>query len=215
MKIIILCLMGFWGLFIISGCSQQITLFNGQNLDGWKTVSENPEINSSDVWSIRNGILHCEGKPTGYIRTTNEYSNYKLHLEWRWTDKPSNSGVLLHTTGDDKIWPLCVEAQLMHENAGDIIPIQKGSAITVNGQRHFPPADKFYKIVPKQYKSSENPIGQWNSYDILCENDSIQLTVNGVMQNTATQSSLTAGAICLQSEGAPIEFRNITLTLLK
>ena len=205
----------FVSLSILTGCTKKIALFNGQNLDGWKPVSENPDTIPSDVWSVQDGILRCEGKLTGYIRTVNDYSNYKLHLEWRWTDTPSNSGVLLHTNGEDKIWPLCVEAQLMHENAGDFVTIQNGSAITVNGQRHSPPADKFYKIIPKQHSSNENPIGQWNIYDILCENDSIQLTVNGVLQNTATQSNLTVGSICLQSEGTPIEFRNVTLTLLK
>ena len=219
MQLKIKCLTIFYCLFailsLLSGCAQKIALFNGQNLDGWKPVSENPDTSPSDVWSVRDGILRCEGKPTGYIRTINEYSNYKLHVEWRWPDNPTNSGVLLHTNGENKIWPLCVEAQLMHENAGDFVTIQDGSAITVTGKRHFPPVDNFYKIVPKQHESSENPIGQWNSYDILCKNDSLQLTVNGILQNTATKSNLTAGSICLQSEGSPIEFRNITLTSLK
>ncbi|MHC4233413.1 MAG: 3-keto-disaccharide hydrolase, partial [Planctomycetota bacterium] len=57
--------------------------------------------------------------------------------------------------------------------------------------------------------------GEWNSYDILCKDNTIQLTVNGILQNTATESTLVAGAICLQSEGSPIEFRNIKLTPLK
>ena len=213
------CLTLFCCLFailsLLSGCAEKIALFNGQNLDGWRPILGNPDTSPSDVWSVRGAILRCEGKPNGYIRTVNDYSNYKLHLEWRWTDTPTNSGVLLHTNGEDKIWPLCVEAQLLHENAGDFVTIQEGSAITVNGQQHSPPADKFYKIVPKQHNSSENPIGQWNSYDILCKNDMIQLNVNGVLQNTATRSNLTAGSICLQSEGSPIEFRNITLTPLK
>ena len=202
-------------LSLLTGCAKKIALFNGQNLDGWKPVSENPGTRPSDVWSVRDGVLRCEGTPSGYIRTINDYSNYKLHLEWRWPDKPTNSGVLLHTNGEDKIWPLCVEAQLMHENAGDYVAMQEGSVITVNGELHFPPADIIYKIVPKQHNSSENPSGQWNSYDILCKNDGIQLTVNGILQNTATKSNLTAGSICLQSEGSPIEFRNITLTSLK
>jgi len=202
-------------LSVLTGCTNQIALFNGQNLDGWKVVSENPDTAVSDVWSVGDGVIRCKGKPLGYIRTINCYSNYKLHVEWRWTDAPTNSGVLLHVNGDDKIWPLCVEAQLMHENAGDFVTVQNGSAITVNGERHCPPADTLYKVVPKQHGSSEKPAGQWNSYDILCKNDMIQLKVNGVLQNTATQSNLTAGAICLQSEGSPIEFRNITLTPLK
>jgi len=35
--------------------------------------------------------------------------------------------------------------------------------------------------------------------------------VNGVLQNEGTDASVTSGWICLQSEGSPIEFRNIYL----
>ena len=93
--------------------------------------------------------------------------------------------------------------------------IQTGSAITVNGQRYTPSGERFYEIIAKHNDSSENPPGEWNSYDIICKDDMIQLSVNGVLQNTATESTLTSGAICLQSEGSPIEFRNITITPLK
>ena len=214
-KRIICCLTGIAIGLLVSGCASETSLLNGENLDNWKPYLENSDVDPAAVWSVQDGVLRCEGKPSGYIRTTGEYSNYKLHVEWRWADEPSNSGILLHTTGEDKLWPLCVEAQLMHENAGDLVTIQNGSAITVNGERHTPTGDKFYKIISKQRNSSEHPAGQWNSYDILCKDNTIQLTVNGILQNTATESTLVAGAICLQSEGSPIEFRNIKLTPLK
>ncbi|MHC4062585.1 MAG: family 16 glycoside hydrolase, partial [Planctomycetota bacterium] len=35
------------------------------------------------------------------------------------------------------------------------------------------------------------------------------LHVNGVLQNEGTKATDTSGKICLQSEGSPIEFRNI------
>ena len=35
------------------------------------------------------------------------------------------------------------------------------------------------------------------------------LVLNGVLQNEGTDATLRAGWICLQSEGSPIEFRNI------
>lgn len=199
----------------LSGCSRQVALFNNENLDGWKPYLEDQTLDPATVWSVQDGVIHCQGKPNGYIRTTEDYSNYQLHVEWRWTGEPSNSGILLHATGDDKLWPLCVEAQLMHEHAGDLVTLQKGSAITVNGQRHQPPEGQIHTIIDKQHDSTENPPGQWNSYDILCKDDTIRLTVNGTLQNSATESNLTSGAICLQSEGTAIEFRNITLKPLK
>jgi hypothetical protein len=33
--------------------------------------------------------------------------------------------------------------------------------------------------------------------------------VNGMLQNEGAQATETSGKICLQSEGSPIEFRNI------
>ena len=38
---------------------------------------------------------------------------------------------------------------------------------------------------------------------------SIRCYVNGVLQNEGTGATLKSGWICLQSEGSPIEFRNI------
>ncbi len=199
----------------LSGCGQSVALFNGENLDGWQTYLEDKNIDPATVWSVKDGVIHCKGKPNGFIRTLEDYSNYALHLEWRWVNKPTNSGVLLHSTGDNKIWPLCIEAQLKHEHAGDFVTIQQGSAVTVNGQRVQPPAGKIFNVAAKQHDSNEKPAGQWNSYDIVCKDDTITLTVNGILQNTATNTSLTSGAISLQSEGSPIEFRNITITPLQ
>lgn len=195
---------------MLTGCAQRIALFNGQNLDGWKTYLQDTSVDAAKVWSIQNNVLRCEGKPNGYLRTDKTYSNYTLHLEWRWPETPTNSGVLLHVVGQDQIWPQCIEAQLQHLNAGDFVTIQKGSQITINGVLHQP-QDTNYKVLAKQHPSSEKPAGQWNSYDIVCDNGTITLYVNGTHQNSGTNATPLAGNICLQSEGSPIEFRNIYL----
>jgi len=69
--------------------------------------------------------------------------------------------------------------------------------------------------VKKLKDSSEKPLGQWNNYDIICKDDWVVALVNGVLQNVATQCSVTSGKICLQSEGTPIECRNIWVELLE
>jgi len=145
------------------------------------------------------------------MRTESAYSDYKLHLEWRWAEKPTNSGVLLHMTGPDKVWPHSIECQLMHENAGDFWLIG-GAAITVDGKRIS--SSEGPSRAPKKHESSEKPAGQWNSYDIYCRGDTVRCYVNGVLQNEGTNASDTSGKICLQSEGSPIEFRNIYIESL-
>ena len=71
--------------------------------------------------------------------------------------------------------------------------------------------DKQFVSIKKQKASTEEAPGKWNEYDIVCDAGKIKLFVNGVLQNDATDATDTAGWICLQSEGSPIEFRNIYL----
>jgi len=188
-------------------------LFNGENLDGWVRFipDDKPDADKKwtvdKVWSVRDGVIRCEGKPNGYIRTVESYANYKLHLEWRWLGKPTNSGVLLHRAGIDSVWPKCVEAQLMHENAGDFWLLSH-STIIVDGRQIGP---EKYANGKKKHPSNEKPVGQWNSYDIVCDGGTVTLFVNGLLQNEGTDAKPSWGPICLQSEGSPIEFRNIYL----
>jgi hypothetical protein len=83
-----------------------------------------------------------------------------------------------------------------------------GTGITVDGQ-HKQDVEKQFVVVPKKEQSSEKPAGQWNTYEISCLRDTIRCHVNGTFQNEASNATATAGWICLQSEGSPIEFRNI------
>jgi hypothetical protein len=57
----------------------------------------------------------------------------------------------------------------------------------------------------------EKPDGQWNKLDAIVDGDSLVYLVNGVVVNKATRSSLKAGKLLFQSEGAEIFFRRIEL----
>jgi hypothetical protein len=196
-----------------SGCSpKKLLLWNGRNLSGWKVVTADGESGSEDVWSVKDGVIRCTGTPTGYLRTDSDYSNYILTLEWRWIESEGNSGVLVHTQTPDKVWPNCIECQLQSEHAGDFVLIGPG-AITVD-QAHYI-SESGYKIIPKMGASSEKTIGEWNHYRIICSGGEIDCFVNGVLQNHGTEAALTKGKICLQSEGAPVEFRNIYLEWIR
>ena len=193
--------------------ARKTVLFNGKDLDGWVRFIPNDRPGGDrtwavdKVWSVRDGVIRCTGKQKGYIRTTESYANYKLHVEWRWVDKPTNSGVLLHRAGIDTVWPKCIEAQLMHQNAGDLWMLNY-SKIKAGGKQIGPKRSANAK---KTKPSNEKPPGQWNSYDITCGGRSIKLVVNGLLQNEGTDADPSAGPICLQSEGSPIEFRNVYL----
>lgn len=200
----------------ITGCAgvlgpvtpkQKISLWNGRDLSGWKLVVADKDVDVHEVWSVKDGVIYCKGKPNGYMRTKARYANYRLHVEWRWPEEPTNSGVFLHAGGPDKVWPRTIECQLKAGSAGDFVLIN-GPGITVDGQNKQN-AEKQFVGVTKKQPSSEKPAGQWNTYEIHCEGDSIRSYVNGVLQNEGTAATDTSGWICLQSEGGPIEFRNI------
>ena len=182
-----------------------IALFNGRDLEGWHIYLD-ADADPKNVWKVRDGEIWCTGNPTGFLRTNQEYSDYKLVLEWRWPEKPGNSGVLLHMGGEEKIWPLCMEAQLMHKRAGDFI----GMGYTFNENKAK--KGEFISYTPHMSDPSEKELGEWNKYEITCKGDTIEATINGELQNRATGVNIDKGYIGLQSEGVPIMFRNIKLT---
>lgn len=202
-------LVGCHGVLGGKSSGKQVTLWNGKDFKGWTRVVADPNANVDDVWQVRDGVLYCTGKPNGYIRTDGKYKNYHLHVEWRWPETPTNSGVLLHITGKDKVWPPCIECQLKAGSAGDMV-LMNGTGISIDGVSQRNPAKQFV-VIAKQSPTSELPAGQWNCYDIDCKGDTIRCLVNGVLQNEGTDASVSAGCIGLQSEGGPIEFRNIYL----
>ena len=186
-----------------------ITLFNGKDFEGWHIYLKDADADPKNVWKIRDGAIWCTGKPVGFLRTKQEYSDYKLVLEWRWAEKPGNSGVLLHMSGEEKVWPLCMEAQLMHARAGDFIGM--GCNFNENIAKEGGPIS----YAPRKNDSNEKKPGGWNTYEIVCKGDTMEMTVNGQLQNKATGVSIRKGYIGLQSEGVPIMFRNIKLTPLR
>ena len=183
--------------------SGKIDLWNGTDFSGWVRFVPDSQADVDTVWRVVDSVIHCTGVPNGYIRTEKEYANYKLSLEWRWTGEPGNSGVLLHMSLPDKVWPRSIEAQLKTQNAGDIWLFEDTEVA-----EHV---NKESKLVAKQSDVSENPAGEWNKYEIYCKDKNITMYVNGVLQNKATKASEYYGKICFQSEGKPIQFRNIVI----
>jgi len=178
------------GLEQATAYKERVVLWNGRNLDGWHVFLDNPVVLPSSTWSASDGVLHLDTPEKGYLRTEREFSNYHLHVEWRWPSAHapanSNSGVLVHVHGPDTLWPLGLD-----------IPAA--------------PLENNRKRAAKLAASSEKPPGEWNTYEIFCRGDTIECFVNGVRQNRVTNLPVAAGAIALQLEGFPIEFRSVWL----
>jgi len=174
-------------------------LFDGKGLDGWTHSSDKLK----DTWTVESGVLCNAGKPGGYIRTTTDYTSYVFRTQLRHVTS-GNGGVLLRMVGPDKVWPRSIESQGMYRNLGDIWNIDqfpmKAAENRTNG-RH----------TRKMHGSNEKPLRQWNQYEITLDGGDLEIKVNDLVQNTAVDCWETPGKICLQSEGAQMQYRNVLL----
>ncbi|HNX35609.1 MAG TPA: DUF1080 domain-containing protein [Kiritimatiellia bacterium] len=187
--------------------TQKTSLFNGKDFAGWtKVITAEPGSDPDVTWTVADGVIRCTGKPFGYLMTQQSFADYKLHVEYRWygTSEQMNSGVFVFKTGPDTFFlPKAVETQLKKGNAGDFVLL---SQATLNGLDN-----PKVRAVKKMADSSEKADGEWNSVDIIVRGNTIESSVNGVLQNKGQDVYADEGQICLQSEGGPIEFRNVTV----
>jgi hypothetical protein len=193
------------------------SLFNGTDLSGWGFHLVDDSAKPEDVWRVDDGVIICAGNPYGYLRTESSYQDFTLSLEWRWAPgkEPGNSGVLLRIAGEPTgFMPKCVEAQLKSESAGDIWAF-RGASVAGAADRiaevkgH---ADLGDFIGVRKIKAAENPPGEWNHYEIKVTGSELSLAINGETVNEATGLDIVSGPIGLQSEGAEIHFRKLSIT---
>ena len=180
------------------------SLFNGEDLTGWKAVlkSAEGETFEGETFFVQDSVLHVTGKPFGYLRTEKKYSDYRLHLEWRWAGAEAVDGGVFNRLQDgDKVWPLGVQLQMTPKDMGVLM-----GGIKLEGIE-----GPFYKKDRIVAESPEKPLGQWNEMEFLCEGGSIKVWLNGVLVNEAVCDALD-GYIAIQSEGGPMDFRNIFLS---
>lgn len=212
MKTILLAVIA---LFTIASCTQKKEfLFNGKDLSNWTIYLEDESVKPEDFFYIKDGVIETVGVPVGYMRTNKEYSNYALHIEWRYPENPTNSGIMLHTTNPDLIWVSHYQAQLKHKNAGDFIVHGIGRKATI-GDSVCISTEEVKPLIAKMHDSNEKEAGEWNTFDIICKDNTIEIKVNGLLQNKASDCSIAKGAIGLQAEGSRIQYRNLWVTELE
>ena len=48
---------------------EKILLFNGKDLTVWKPYASDTQADLAKTWSVKEGVISCEGNPAGYMRT--------------------------------------------------------------------------------------------------------------------------------------------------
>lgn len=186
----------------------KVELFNGKDTAGWVSHLKG-DAPQDGTWSVKDGILVCTGKPNGFLRTEKSYQQYRFTVEWRFT-KPGNTGVVVHMTPPDAIWPKSIECQGMHKSQGDFYLWSGATAKEGTPLKAKDGTVRGYKIA-RAAADAEKPAGEWNTFTTVCDKDTVTILVNGKEVNKATGLNLTSGFIGLQVEGGAFEVKRCTL----
>ena len=200
---------------------------------GWRTLDLGSFTNVNcvpDTWSWTNGTIRCTGKPTGVIRTRKLHTNFELVVQWRHLQSGGNSGVFVWATPQSiqelekgkGQFPSGIEVQVLDHGYteqfekeskqkadwfttnGDVFPVGSTTMTpfpptSPNGQRSFPS------------KNLSKGVGEWNHYYVRGINGEIRLWVNGEEVSCGANIRPASGYICLESEGAPVEFKEFRM----
>jgi len=189
------------------------TLFNGRNLDGWEPVGKH----AADDWLVRDGCLVCRGKHHSWLRTTREYGDFRLELEYQLTDG-ANSGVYVHVPADGNhhrdsasLPPAGFEIQILDDHA----------ARYIGKLKDYQYCASLYDIAAAVPRVSK-PAGSWNTLEIRYDGSHVTVVHNGVRVVDATPERYpllalrdTRGFLGLQSHNGTVRFRNIRLESTK
>ncbi|HMO85733.1 MAG TPA: DUF1080 domain-containing protein [Lacipirellulaceae bacterium] len=203
---------------------------------GWEPLGEGDFQNVNcdpDTWTFRDdGVIACTGEPIGVIRSKEPLTNFELSVQWRHLKSGGNSGIFLWTAEEalrdlprGKLPPGGIEVQVLdhgfteqYEKSsgrkadwftthGDVFPV--GAAKMTPFPPVSPAGDRSFPRVERSLG-----VGQWNHYYIRAINGEVRLWVNGDEASGGTDCQPPTGYLCLESEGAPVEFRDLRIRRL-
>lgn len=184
----------------ISSCKtmllqQTISLFNGENLEGWK-------VYGTEKWYVEEGILICEnGKDEGfgYLATTKNYDDFELNLEFK-QHTNGNGGVFVHSEIDGtEIEGWQVEIGAPGHHTGGIHAYDRG-----------------WLIKPDAIKDKVLIMGEWNYLRIRVKSNKMSVWLNNMEMTHLVDSKLATkrGQIALQiNQGniTKLQWKNINI----
>ncbi|MEM9481521.1 MAG: DUF1080 domain-containing protein [Verrucomicrobiota bacterium] len=203
-----------------------VTIFNGENLDGWDS--------KPGAWEVRDGEIWCTGASEGknwLIWREDEPADFILRLEFRW-DK-GNSGVQVRSEdlGEWQIFGYQVEIAekdkmgLWHHSLLDNEHPKKEA-------RHLMSTAGEKAVINKAGERTNETINdqaeiqslfkehEWNTMEIIAKGDTLTQKINGEVFATLvdrdSEMSRKKGFIALQDHGrgCQVAFRNIQLKTL-
>ena len=232
-NVFLIAIFCWWSQFAIAeeGVSLPKASIDGTGL-GWVALGfkDFTPVNAApDTWSEKGGIIHSTGKPVGVTRSQKQYTNFELVAQWKHLESGGNSGIFVWT--DPKaleglkpgnLPKRGIEVQILDHGFtakfekqtgkkadwfttnGDVFPVTNAS------MKPFPPAaPDGQRSFPR--KNLSKGVGEWNHYYVRAINGEIRLWVNGEEVSGGTDCDPKTGYLCLEAEGAPIDFKELRI----
>lgn len=223
-----------------AAAGEWVSLFNGENLEGWTPKIRGYALgeNHGDTFRVDDGVMQVRydkydefDGTFGHIFYKTPYSHYRLRLEYRFVGDQvpggpdwarRNSGIMVHGQDPkqmtkDQDFPVSIEVQLLGglgegpRTTGNLCT--PGTHVVMDGQ-----------LVKRHCTSSKSKTydgEQWVKAEVEVRGSkSIKHLINGevVLEYTQPQlddgTLLESGTISLQSESHPVDFRNIEIMVL-
>lgn len=202
------------------------------NGPGWKelTLADFDHVNCDpETWSMRDGMICTTGKPVGVVRSKKQYTNLELVAEWRHLEYAGNSGIFLWAPEEafadlkpNQLPKGGIEVQILDLGYAERYEKEKGMKsdwFTSQGDVFNVGTSKmtpFEPVSPKGNRSFPRKEltkgkGEWNHYYVRAINGEVRLWVNGEEVSGGHNCQPASGFMCLESEGAPVEFRNLRI----
>lgn len=198
---------------------------------GWRALGEDDFVNVNcrdDTWSFKDGVIYCTGIPTGVMRTRKQYTNFELVVQWRHRRHAGNSGVFVWTIPESLEGlepgnlPHGIEVQVLDLGYAEDYQKKHGKKadwFTSHGDVFSVGVSRLNPFAPlsasghRSFPSKDLTLGvdQWNHYYVRAINGEVRLWVNGEEVSGGTGAEPSSGYLCLESEGSPIEFRNLRI----
>ena len=218
------------GVFCVWANAEEASIVVGDGASGWRALRFDEFVNANcddTTWAERDGVITCTGQPVGVLKSKQEFTNLELSLEWRHL-AAGNSGVFLWAppavfgnlakgtlpAGGIEVQILDHGFKTNYEKGG-----RKGDWFTTNGDvfavgssamKPFPPlSPNGSRSFPRAEHSKGSP--EWNHYYVRAVNGEVRLWVNGHEVSGGGECRPATGHLCLESEGSPVEFRNLRI----
>jgi hypothetical protein len=198
----------------------------------WRMLGEADFSNvncAPETWTWQGRLVKCTGQPVGVTRTTNPYTNFELVASWRHLQSGGNSGIFVWASEAalEGLKPGSlprggIEVQVLDHGYAEQYQKESGKPadwFTTHGDVFPVGTSKMKPFAPTSPDGSRSfprkqlskGVGEWNHYYVRCINGEVRLWVNGEEVSGGTASDPRTGFLCLESEGAPVEFRNLAI----